>query len=221
MYLPLAHVVDDDPGVRGAIARLLRSSNIAVETYESPSDFLSRQMADGPGCLILDLSMPDMDGLQLQQLIAQKTSLAVIFVTGKAGIADSVSAMKAGAVDFLTKPFEDTQLLGAVQSAFQKSRQMHESAEVIDRCWAAFNSLTSRERQVCICVARGLLNKQVGGELGIQEKTIKLHRSNVMRKLAVTSLADLVRLVETLRQAGRIDPETARLQSFAKSAGHS
>ncbi len=153
--------------------------------------------------------MPDMDGLQLQEVLAQtSTRLAVVFVTGNAGIADSVRAMKAGAVDFLTKPFEDTQLLGAVEVAFQKSRKMHEEAEEIERCWRLYDSLTPRERQVCVLVSRGLLNKQVGGELGIQEKTIKLHRSNVMRKLGVTSLADLVRLVEILRQADRLDSGT-------------
>jgi FixJ family two-component response regulator len=218
----LVHVVDDDPGVRGAISRLLRSCDISVETYESSEDFLKRRPGQGPGCLILDLSMPDMDGLQLQEVLAQtSTRLAVVFVTGNAGIADSVRAMKAGAVDFLTKPFEDTQLLSAVEVAFQKSRKMHEEAEEIERCWRLYDSLTPRERQVCISVSRGLLNKQVGGELGIQEKTIKLHRSNVMRKLGVTSLADLVRLVESLRHAGRLDSFIEPAGLSAQSAGHS
>jgi FixJ family two-component response regulator len=199
------HVVDDDPQVRRAIARLLRSCDFEVETYESPKDFLSRQPGPGPGCLILDLSMPGMNGLELQHLLAEAgTSLAVVFVTGRADVAISVRAMKAGAVDFLTKPFEDTELLAAVNTALRKSREAHESATEVEKCWAAFSSLTSRERQVCLAIARGLLNKQAGGELGIQEKTIKLHRSNVMRKLEVGSLADLVRLVETLKQAGRV-----------------
>ena len=122
----------------------------------------------------------------------------------------AVRAMKAGAVEFLTKPIEDTQLLNAIEAALRKSNELHASAQDVESCWAAFAALTPRERQVCLYVARGLLNKQVGGEFGIQEKTIKLHRSNVKRKLGVGSLADLVRLVEVLKRAGRLESGTNR-----------
>ena len=200
------HVVDDDPQIRGAISRLLRAHDIPVAAYDSPSDFLRQQSEAGPGCLILDISMPEMDGLQLQSLLTKAgTSLAVVFVTGQGDIAASVKAMKGGAVDFLTKPFDEPQLLEVIELAMNKSRAFYESAQQVERCWKAFSSLTPRERQVCLSVSRGLLNKQVGGELGVHEKTIKLHRSNVMSKLGVTSLADLVRLVETLKAAGRLD----------------
>jgi FixJ family two-component response regulator len=204
------HVVDDDPQLRNAMSRLLRSYDLGVKTYESALDFLNRLPEPGPGCLILDLSMPKMNGLQLQEtLAANRKNLVVIFVSGKGDIPASVKAMKAGAVDFLTKPFEDLALIEAVREAIRRSQQFIADGEAIDKDWAAFDSLTARERQVCLLVSQGLLNKQVAGELGTTEKTIKFHRGSVTRKLHVNSVADLVKLVERLRDAGRIGPQTA------------
>jgi len=204
------HVVDDDPQLCNAMARLLRSYDIDVKTYESALDFLNRLPEPGPGCLILDLSMPKMDGLQLQEILgASRKSLAVIFVSGKGDIPASVKAMKAGAVDFLTKPFEDLALIEAVREAIRRSRQLIAEGQAIDKDWTAFSSLTAREKQVCLLVAQGLLNKQVAGELGTTEKTIKFHRGSVTRKLHANSVADLVKLVERLREAGRIGPGVA------------
>lgn len=199
------HVVDDDPQLRNALSRLLRSYDLNVKTYESALDFLNRLPEPGPGCLILDLSMPKMSGLELQEtLAASRKNLAVIFVSGKGDIPASVKAMKAGAVDFLTKPFEDQALIEAVREAIRRSQQLIAESETIDKDWAAFSSLTAREKQVCLLVAQGLLNKQVAGELGTTEKTIKFHRGSVTRKLHANSVADLVKLVERLRDAGRI-----------------
>ncbi len=205
------HVVDDDPQLRNAISRLLRSYDLNVKTYESALDFLNRLPEGGPGCLILDLSMPKMNGLQLQEtLAAGRKNLVVIFVSGKGDIPASVKAMKAGAVDFLTKPFEDEALIEAVREAIRRSREIIAEGESIDKDWSAFDSLTARERQVCLLVSQGLLNKQIAGELGTTEKTIKFHRGSVTRKLHANSVADLVKLVERLREAGRISPEPAK-----------
>jgi len=199
------HVVDDDPQLRNAMSRLLRSYNLGVKTYESAVDFLARLPEPGPGCLILDLSMPKMNGLQLQEtLAATRQSLVVIFVSGKGDIPASVKAMKAGAIDFLTKPFEDQALIEVVQQAMRRSKRLIAEGEAIDKDWSAYQSLTAREKQVCLLVAQGLLNKQIAGELGTTEKTIKFHRGSVTRKLHVNSVADLVKLVERLREAGRI-----------------
>lgn len=201
----LVHVVDDDAQLRNAVSRLLRSHDLNVKTYESAVDFLNRLPEPGPGCLLLDLSMPKMNGLQLQEtLAASRKNLVVIFVSGKGDVPTSVQAMKAGAIDFLTKPFEEVALIEAVRKAITRSRQMIAEDESIDKDWSAFSSLTAREKQVCLLVASGLLNKQVAGELGTTEKTIKFHRGSVTRKLRANSLADLVKLVQRLREAGRI-----------------
>jgi len=204
------HVVDDDPQLRSAMSRLLRSYDLNVKTYESALDFLNRLPEPSPGCLILDLSMPKMNGFQLQEaLAASRKNLVVIFVSGKGDIPASVKAMKAGAIDFLTKPFEDRALIEAVREAIRRSRQIIAESEVIEKDWNAFHSLTARERQVCLLVSQGLLNKQIAGELGTTEKTVKFHRGSVTRKLRVNSVADLVKLVERLREAGRIGPGVA------------
>jgi FixJ family two-component response regulator len=206
----IVHVVDDDPHLRSAIARLLRSHHLRVETYESAVDFLNRLPAHGPGCMVLDLSMPDINGLELQELVAaRRHCLAVIFVTGQGNIPASVKAIKAGAIDFLTKPFEDQALMAAIHEALCRSSRLVAEREAIDQDWAAFNSLTAREKQVCLLVAQGLLNKQIAGELGPTEKTIKFHRGSVMRKLGVNSVADLVKLIQRLRDAGRVGSDPA------------
>jgi FixJ family two-component response regulator len=204
----IVHVVDDDSRLRAAITRLLRSFDLRVEVYESALDFLNRLPAPGPGCLLLDLSMPEMDGLQLQGLLgAQLQGLPVIFVTGAADIPASVKAMKAGAIDFLTKPFDDQLLLEAVRKGIDRSRSLRGLDEQLEKDWTAFQTLTPREQEVCVLVSKGLLNKQIAFELGPTERTVKLHRSKVMSKLQVESVAELVRLVDRLRVGGRLSPK--------------
>lgn len=199
------HVVDDDANVRSSVARLLRSYGFGVELYESAADFLSRLPAPDPGCVLLDLSLPGMNGLELQAAIsAHRPNLAAVFMTGQGDISTSVKAMKAGAIDFLTKPFGEEELIASVREALEKSRMLSESEDLLERDWATFQLLTGREKEVCLLVAQGLMNKQIAGELGPTEKTIKLHRAGVMRKLKVNSVADLVKLVERLRAANRL-----------------
>jgi FixJ family two-component response regulator len=201
------HVIDDDLSIRCAVARLLRSHDQRVRTYSSAREFLSQQLDFRPACIVLDLQMPEMSGLDLQEVLARgHESLSIVFISGHADIPDSVRAMKAGAVDFLTKPFDESQLLAAVDAALAKSRQActRRDARCQDR--TAFETLTRREREVCIRVAQGMLNKQIGGEFGTAEKTIKVQRGRVMQKLGAQSVTDIVRLVERLRDCGQLPP---------------
>ena len=201
------HVIDDDLSVRSAVGRLLRSHDQQVRTYPSAREFLSQQIDLRPACVVLDLQMPGMSGLDLQELLTRgHESLSIVFISGHADILDSVRAMKAGAVDFLTKPFDESQLLAAVDAALASSRQacIHRDALCRDR--AIFETLTHREREVCVRVAKGMLNKQIGGEFGTAEKTIKVQRGRVMQKLGAQSVTDIVRLVERLRDCGHLPP---------------
>jgi FixJ family two-component response regulator len=201
----VVYVIDDDPHIVRAISRLLRSYDYNVQTYGSPAEFLGRQLSAGPACLVLDLRMPDIDGLDLQRILAQNGyPLPIVFMSGQADIVSTVRAMKEGAVDFLTKPFDDRQLLGAIQNALARSRSAQAERALLNSDREAFEKLTPRERQVCVRIARGLLNKQVGFELGTTEKTVKAQRARVIKKLGANSLADVVRLVERLRMAGII-----------------
>lgn len=201
------HVVDDDPRILHAVRRFFRSFDLRVRTYGSATEFLSQQLPAGPACLVLDLKMPGINGLQLQQVLARRgQNLPIIFVSGKADIETSVRAMKGGAVDFLTKPFSYGQLLSAVHVALARSRTSIAEHDALKKDQDAFEKLTPRERQVCIRIAQGLLNKQVGFELGTTEKTIKVQRAHVIEKLGANSLADVVRLVERLRIAGMLPP---------------
>ena len=190
-------LVDDDGGVLKALARLLRAAGYEPRAYASPQNFLANYDPALPGCVIVDLTMPDLDGLALQQeLVERDPGRPVIFLTGTGDIARSVRAMKAGAVDFLTKPVDATQLLAAVDRARQKdeeARGARTNREVFDRMIAR---LTPRERQVMDHVVLGRLNKQIAATLGTVEKTIKVHRGRVMAKLEVRSVAELVRLTE-------------------------
>ena len=205
MTTPIVHVVDDDPRILRAITRFLRSYDFRVRTYRSAAEFLRQLMPPGPACLVLDLKMPGINGLQLQQALARKgLDIPIIFVSGKADIETSVRAMKGGAIDFLTKPFAYGELLAAVQVALARSRTSITEHDALNRDREAFEKLTPRERQVCIRIAQGLLNKQVGFELGTTEKTIKVQRAHVIAKLGAKSLADVVRLVERLRGAGML-----------------
>jgi FixJ family two-component response regulator len=195
-----AFLVDDDAGVLKALSRLLRAAGYDTRTYSSPSDFLAEHDPSIPGCAVLDLTMPGLDGLELQEkLAAQASGRPIIFLSGKADVPSSVQAMKAGAVDFLVKPVEREVLLAAVARANEqdaKLRRERADRQAVERKLA---SLTPREREVLQHVAAGKLNKQIAAVLGTVEKTVKVHRGRMMEKLGVRSVAELVRLTERAR----------------------
>jgi RNA polymerase sigma factor (sigma-70 family) len=197
---PIVFVVDDDISVRESLELLIRCEGWQPETFESAREFLARPRALVPSCLVLDVSLPGLNGLELQKRIAvERTDMPIIFITGYGDVPVTVQAMKAGAVEFLTKPFSDEVLLKAIREAIERSRAAldHEAEErVLRDCYA---SLTPRERQVMELVVSGLLNKQVGSELGISEITVKAHRGKVMQKMKADSLPDLVKMAGRLR----------------------
>ena len=199
---PIVFVVDDDVSVRESLELLIRCEGWQPETFESAQEFLIRPRPSVPSCLVLDVSLPGLNGLDLQKRVAvERADMPIIFITGHADIPMSVQAMKAGAVEFLTKPFGDEVLLSAIRQAIERSRTaLAREAEMrtLRDCYA---SLTPRERQVMTLVVSGLLNKQVGGELDISEITVKAHRGQVMRKMKADSLADLVNMAARLRLA--------------------
>jgi FixJ family two-component response regulator len=191
------HVVDDDVSVRRALSRLLRAAGLQVEAFDSARAFLRRKPASRPACLLLDVQMPDLTGLDLQRtLIDAGLDLPVIFLSGHADIPMSVQAMKAGAVDFLTKPVEGKTLFAAVGAALTRDTFQVKRAGEAEEIQSRFATLTPRESEVLSLVVTGLLNKQIAAELGVSEKTVKVHRGRVMHKMQVTSVADLVRLAE-------------------------
>ena len=190
-------LVDDDEGVLKAIGRLLQTRGYRIQSFTSPTAFLASHDATTPGCALLDLSMPDLDGLALQQALgACGSERPVIFLTAKGDIPTSVRAMRAGAIDFLTKPVDDADLLRAIQEAERRDAAIRSKATSLNSITAKLAMLTPREHEVMKHVIAGRLNKQIAGELGTVEKTIKVHRGRVMHKLGVRSVADLVRLVE-------------------------
>lgn len=199
---PIVFVVDDDISVRESLELLIRNEGWRPEIFASAQEFLDRQRALVPSCLLLDISLPGLNGLDLQKRIAvERADMPIIFITGHGDVPTTVQAMKAGAVEFLTKPFNDEALLSAIRQALERSRiALDHEAEirVLRKCYA---SLTRREREVMALVASGLLNKQVGGELGISEITVKAHRGKVMQKMKAGSLADLVKMAARLRVA--------------------
>jgi FixJ family two-component response regulator len=195
----IVFVVDDDSSVREAIESLIQSVGLRVETFETAQEFLRSKRPDVPGCVVLDVRLPGLSGLDLQrELAAHGIKLPVIFITGHGDIPMSVRAMKAGALEFLTKPFRDQDLLDAIQQALERDRTARQHQMETTQLRERFDSLTSREREVMGLVVSGLLNKQIAGELGTSEVTIKIHRSQVMKKMGAGSLAELVRMTEKL-----------------------
>jgi FixJ family two-component response regulator len=191
--LPIVFVVDDDVSVREALELSISDAGWQPETFESAQEFLSRPRALVPSCLVLDVALPGLNGLELQKRIAaDRSDMPIIFITGHGDVPTSVEAMKAGAVDFLTKPFSNAVLLDAIQNALQRSGHALRNEAEIKALQERYETLSRRERQVMRLVVRGLLNKQVGGELGIREITVKVHRGQVMRKMNVRTLADLI-----------------------------
>jgi len=190
-------VVDDDPSVRKAAARLFRSVGLRAEMFENAADFLAFARPDLPSCLVLDVNMPGLSGIELQEQLAERDGdLPIVFMTGHGDIPMSVKAMKAGAVDFLPKPVNDEQLLLAVRQAIESHDQTKQQFAEVAEFRGRRKSLTAREREVMELVVTGLLNKQIGGKLGISEATVKVHRGRVMEKIGVVSIAELVRLNE-------------------------
>ena len=196
---PIVFVVDDDISVRESLEMLIQFAGWQPETFASAEEFLAHARVLTPNCLILDVSLPDLNGLDLQKLVADRTEMPIIFITGYGDVPMTVRAMKAGAVEFLTKPFAEEALLGAIRHAIERSQTALGNEAEMQALRDRYASLTPREREVMAMVVSGLLNKQVGFELGISEITVKAHRGKVMLKMKADSLADLVRIAERLR----------------------
>ena len=196
----VVHVVDDDPSLRSALESLFDSVGLEARTYGAARDFLDASLADEPGCIVIDIRLPDMSGLEFQvQLTQLGVRLPVIMMTGYGDIPMSVRAMKRGAVDFLSKPFRDQDMLDAVMAAIERDRQRRTADEGALRMRQRFETLTPREQQVMMLVTTGKMNKQVAGDLGVSEITVKIHRGAAMRKMGARTLADLVRMAEVVK----------------------
>jgi FixJ family two-component response regulator len=199
---PIVFVVDDDVSVRESLELLIRCEGWQPETFASAQEFLDYPQVHSPNCLVLDVSLPGLNGLDLQNLVAgERADMPIIFITGHGDVPMTVRAMKAGAVEFLTKPFKDDVLLTAIRAALDRSQFALSLAAEMRVLRERYASLSQREREVMVLVASGLLNKQVGGELGISEITVKAHRGKVMQKMKADSLADLVKMAARLRLA--------------------
>jgi FixJ family two-component response regulator len=196
---PIILVVDDDPSVCEALSRLFRSVGLESKLFVSTAELLQHKLPEAPCCLVLDIRLPGVSGLDFQTQLAQaNVHVPIIMMTGHGDIPMSVRAMKAGAVDFLTKPFRDQDMLDAVAQAIERDRKRRDSEKALAELRRLFESLTAREREIMALVTAGLMNKQVAAQLGLREITVKIHRGHVMRKMGVRSLADLVRAAESL-----------------------
>ncbi len=196
----IVYIIDDDKHVRDGLSSLLRSVGLQVETFGLASEFLQRGPADTPSCLVLDVRLPGLSGLDFQtELAKENINIPIIFITGHGDIPMTVKAMKAGAVEFLTKPFREQELLDAVRVALDRDRVRRGQERAVSELRARFNSLSPREQEVATLVTSGLMNKQSAAEIGISEITVKVHRHNVMRKMGAKSLAELVRMMDVLQ----------------------
>jgi FixJ family two-component response regulator len=227
---PVVFIVDDDEAVRRGLARLVRSVGLDAETYASPRELLAQPRRNASGCIVLDLRMPDLDGLQAQEALTQAGyTMPVVFLTGHADVASSVTAMKAGAIDFLIKPVDHGALLSAIQHAVDRDVAARSERDKAGAVRERFALLTPREREVCDLVVSGLRNKQIADRLGTAEKTVKIHRGQVMQKLRVRSVVELVRMVDRFERrtaAGRASRSASaaavlreRRSSGARGAG--
>jgi FixJ family two-component response regulator len=207
-------VVDDDPSVREALALLIESAGWQAKTVGSGSEFLSRARVPGPSCLVLDVALPDLNGLDVQKLLADRTDMPIIFMTAHGDVSTTVRAMKAGAVEFLIKPFRHHVLIGAIEEAIGRSRAALAQAAEMRALQESYESLSPREREVMALVVAGLLNKQVGSELGISEITVKAHRGKMMRKMNADSLPELVRMAARLWPTSALKGWTAQAASL-------
>jgi RNA polymerase sigma factor (sigma-70 family) len=196
---PIVYVVDDDPDVREGLSDLFQSVGLGSEVFGSATEFLKKKLPDQVSCLILDVRLPGLSGLDFQsELAAAQIKIPIIFITGHGDIPMTVKAMKAGAVEFLTKPVREQDLLDAVRSALERDRSRREYDQETRVLRARFDELSARERQIMALVTSGLMNKQIAGEIGVSEVTVKVHRHNVMKKLGAKSLAELVRIADLL-----------------------
>ena len=199
---PSVSIVDDDPEFRDSVARLLRSLGLHTQQFSSVSDFLSADPSDGPTCLVLDIRMPGGSGLELQRdLAAANRHVPIIFITAHGDIPMTVQAMKGGAIEFLTKPFRDQDLLDAVEAGLARDRAQRESDRALSALRERFEALSSREREVMVQVTAGRLNKQIAHDIGISESTVKVHRTHLMRKMKARSLPELSRMADVLKLA--------------------
>ena len=192
-------IVDDDPSARRGLQRLIRSAGWKVETFASAEEFLARPRAESPNCVLLDLQLPDLSGLDLQKRMAEiGLDIPIVFLTGHGNIPASVQAMKAGAIEFLTKPADEQELLRAIQEAVERCRRMRQQRVEMSELRNRYESLTARQQEVMQQVISGMLNKRIAAELNITEDTVKFHRGHIMRKMRADSLADLVRMAKNL-----------------------
>jgi FixJ family two-component response regulator len=199
---PIVFIVEDDTSFSDALRRLFRTVDLRTEVFGSAAELLRNKLPDVPACLILDVRLPGQSGLDIQSELAKADiQIPIIFMTGHGDIPMSVKAMKAGAVDFLTKPFRDQDMLDAVVTAIERDRQRREHARSVSQLRELFESLSAREQEIMALVTAGLMNKQVAAEVGLSEITVKIHRGNAMRKMGAKNLADLVRMAEALEIA--------------------